>query len=271
MRSSRRRRRTADERASPDWVRSVFGHLVEAYPHLSPYKDKDLVRLARAVRHVERYAASDTRRGRPSRWPREGLVKLGSRLSDILARETGGRVSLATFVDHYLRVLDFPSDVLEALKKGAVNLFEAEQLARITPKRLGITSLEAKLKRADILSVHLRARASGAGLRRRVDELIRTESAGRDTSSLSPDETDQAEGGTLESLEDFDPYDTTHLFWEEVKQLGFAFRDIRREDLTEELIEELLKASQPLWGILAKIQRRKGSNRSEQSGKKVMV
>ena len=29
----------------------------------------------------------------------------------ILARETSGRVSFASFVDHYLRIFDFPSDV----------------------------------------------------------------------------------------------------------------------------------------------------------------
>ena len=40
----------------------------------------------------------------------------------------------------------------------------------------------------------------------------------------------------LEDLEDFDPYDFTHLFWEQLKQLGFAFREIKREDVTDEEI-----------------------------------
>jgi hypothetical protein len=61
----------------------------------------------------------------------------------------------------------------------------------------------------------------------------------------------------LEGLEDFDPYDPTHLFWEQIKQLGFAFRDIRREDVSDEEIEELLKASEPILAILSRIQRRK--------------
>jgi hypothetical protein len=58
-------------------------------------------------------------------------------------------------------------------------------------------------------------------------------------------------------LENFDPYDGTHLFWEEIKQLGFAFRNIGREDLTDELLDELFQASQPVWAVLAKIGRRK--------------
>jgi len=62
----------------------------------------------------------------------------------------------------------------------------------------------------------------------------------------------------LENLEDFDPYDSTHLFWEQLKQLGFAFREIRREDVTDEEIEGLLKASEPILTILSRIQRRKG-------------
>jgi hypothetical protein len=63
-------------------------------------------------------------------------------------------------------------------------------------------------------------------------------------------------------LEDFDPYDPTHLFWDQLKQLGFAFREIRREDVTDDEVEELLKASEPIMAIVAKIQRRKGQTQT---------
>jgi hypothetical protein len=49
----------------------------------------------------------------------------------------------------------------------------------------------------------------------------------------------------------------THLFWDQIKQPGFALRDIRREDVTDEEIDELLQASEPVLTILARIQRRK--------------
>jgi hypothetical protein len=39
--------------------------------------------------------------------------------------------------------------------------------------------------------------------------------------------------------------------------LGFALRDIRREDVQNEEIDELLKASEPVLTILSRIQRRK--------------
>jgi len=219
---------------------------------ISSCKEKEMVQLARAVRHVERYSATDTRRGRPSRWPREDLVRIGSRLTEILSRETDGRISVSTFVDHYLRILDFPPDVLEVLSRADVNLFEAEQLARVTAKRLGISPQGARRKRAELLSAHLASRSSGERLRRRINELLNPSRPEEVPSSPRGDGPEE-----VSNLEDFDPYDSTHLFWEEIKQLGFAFREIRREDLTDELIEELLHAAQPLWSVIAKIQRRK--------------
>jgi hypothetical protein len=252
MRVTRRRKRKPDRFASPDWVRSIFDQLKATFPLLSSLKEKDLVKLARAVRHVERYSATDTRRGRPSRWPREDLVKVGSKLAEILDRETQGGTSVATFVDHYLRILDFPPDVLEPLSKGEVNLFEAEQLARVTAGRLDVSQAEAKRKRVGILSAHLKSRSSGERLRRRINELLVPSKPEKVPSTPSADALEE-----YSNLEDFDPYDSTHLFWEEIKQLGFAFRGIRREDLTDELIDEILRAAQPLWAVLIKIQRRK--------------
>ncbi|HEX8091174.1 MAG TPA: hypothetical protein VF762_20125 [Blastocatellia bacterium] len=151
-------------------------------------------------------------------------------------------------MDHYLRILEFPSDVLEPLSKGEVNLFEAEQLARVRADRLDVSEAEAKRKRAGILSAHLKSRSSGERLRRRINELLalpRTERVPSAPSGSAPEE--------YSDLEYFDPYDSTHLFWEEIKQLGFAFREIRRGDLDDELLEELLKAAEPIWGVLRKI------------------
>jgi hypothetical protein len=68
---------------------------------------------------------------------------------------------------------------------------------------------------------------------------------------------DSSESSPDLDLEDFDPYDPTHLFWDQIKQLGFALRDIRREDVLDEEIDELLQASEPVLIILARIQKRK--------------
>ena len=129
MRATSRRNRQSDPLASPEAVSSIFAQLRVALPEIIPRRDKDLIRMLRAARHIQRYSASDTKRGRPSHWKREDLLKVSMSLSDILARETSSHISLASFVDHYLRLLDFPADVLAALSRGEINLFEAAQLA----------------------------------------------------------------------------------------------------------------------------------------------
>lgn len=247
LRATHRRPRRADLLASPQAVRSVFNQLRELLPALIPQSEKVLIRLLRAVRHVEKYPATDTKRGRPGRWKREDLLRVASNLRGILQRETSGRISIVTFIDHYIRVLDFPQDLIDSLEDGSINLFEAEQLMRLSSKRLHLTPGEARKKRAELLSTHLQARLSGERLRQRVNELLRSL---RDGS-----EEDRAEMVDIDHLEDFDPYDTSHLLWDEIRQLGFAFRNIRREDVTDEMLEELLRASGPLWAVLTKIQR----------------
>lgn len=251
MRATYRRTRKPDPLASVEAVRSLLHQLRSALPHIIPHTDKDLVRLLRAVRHIHRYAATDTRRGRPAHWPRPDLLRVGTQLTALLERETASHLSLSSFIDHYLRLLDFPADVLRALATAEINLFEAEQLARLTPERMASTPAQAKRLRQDLLATHVQARLSGERLRQRVAELLRVPAAAA------------AVQGEEEGLEDFDPYDPTHLFWDQIKQLGFALRDIGREDVMEEEIEELLKASEPVLTVLARIQRRREHKRAK--------
>lgn len=248
MRATRRRNRLSDPLASPEAVTSILNQLRTALLEIIPRRDKDLIRMLRAARHIQRYSASDTKRGRPSHWKREDLIKVSTSLNDILERETSSHISLASFVDHYLRLLDFPADVLAVLTQGEINLFEAAQLARITAERLGLTSSHARRTRAELLSTHLQTKESGPRLRERVNELLHASAYEVGAAKVVD---------VAQDLEDFDPYDPTHLFWDQIKQLGFALREITPNDVTEEEIDELLKASEPILTILARIQRRK--------------
>lgn len=148
--------------------------------------------------------------------------------------------------------------MIQVLEKGEINLFEAEQLARVTSRRLAVTADQAIRTRTELISSHLQTKASGARLRQRVNELLRASAAG----SM---EADNELATELGDLEDFDPYDSTHLFWEQLKQLGFAFREIRREDVSDEEVEELLKASEPILAILSRIQAAQRADESDQS------
>ena len=252
MRANLKRLRRKDPLASPHAVQSVLAQLRSALPQIIPRTDKDLIRMLRAARHIQKYSASETKRGRPSNWKREDLIKVSTILNEILERETSSHISLSSFVDHYLRLLEFPADVIQPLVSNQINLFEAAQLARVTPGSLGSASAQARRRRADLLSTHLQTKESGPGLRQRVKELLRA-SAEKSAEKVAVDKVIDSEL----DLEDFDPYDPTHLFWDQIKQLGFALRDIGPQDVTEEEIDELLRLSEPVLTVLARIQRRK--------------
>ncbi len=65
-------------------------------------------------------------------------------------------------------MLHFPSDVMEALSSGQINLQEAAQLARLTADRLGCSAQGARARRRELLQSHLMVRGSQPRLRARV-------------------------------------------------------------------------------------------------------
>lgn len=115
MKATRRRLRETDPLATPEAVCSICQLLSERMPDTIPSSEKHLVRFLYVVRHVERRPATDTKRGRPPRWPREKLMEVASQLRGILQGETSGRVSVNSFIGQYLPLLQFPSDVTDAL------------------------------------------------------------------------------------------------------------------------------------------------------------
>jgi hypothetical protein len=110
---------------------------------------------------------------------------------------------------------------------------------------------QAKRIRDDLLSTHLHTNESGRRLRHRVNEILR----------VSSGEAGAAEGVDLgQNLENFDPYDPTHLFWDRIKQLGFALRDIRREDvMDEETMDQFMAAMDGVSNVLHRIEKRRKS------------
>src|SRR2546421_1837252 len=105
MRARRRRTRRPDPLATAVGVRSICAALRERCPSLIPNSEQQLLKMLEAVRHVERRPATDTKRGRPARWPRETLLEVARHLRALLGRETQGRISLQSFTGQYLRLL----------------------------------------------------------------------------------------------------------------------------------------------------------------------
>jgi hypothetical protein len=218
-------------------------------PDIIPASEKQLSRFLFAVQHVERRPATDTKRGRPSRWPREQLVEAAGQLRSILGRETSGRVSLNSFVGQYLPILEFPSDVTDALSAGSINLHEAAQLSRLTPVRLDCTPAAAKSSRQELLRAHLLTRSSQNGLRARVKEVL------GEVVTVSSEQMASVVREVDELLE-IDPSDKRHLFYEEMKRLFYAMREIRPEDVDDESLDRFMAAADQLSSAIHAIELR---------------
>ncbi len=205
--------------------------------------------MIQAVRGLYARPATDTKRERPGRFPREQLLPVDSQLRAILARETS--ISVRSFVGQYLPILDFPRDVQEALERGEVNLFEAHQLARPTSARLLCTDGDARSQRRRLLEGHLLSQGSGAMLRERVKELLgeSVEPSATQTETLAVEKADE--------LLETDPLDSTHLFYEELRRIGRALREVEPEDLTEEDLDKLMPVLDQLGVVLFQVGKHK--------------
>ena len=156
-----------------------------------------------------------------------------------------------------MAVLDFPPDVAEMLGAGLVNLQEAAQLARLTPARLGSTAAGARARRAELLKSHLAAQGSQTRLRARVKDLL-GESRGDEV----------AEGlasavSKVDEMLEVDPSDTRHMFWEEMKRLFFAVREVEPEDLDEEMMNDFLRAMDGVSNVLHRLEKRRRKRKSQ--------
>jgi hypothetical protein len=199
------------------------------------------------VRNVERRPATDTKRGRPSHWPREKLMEAASQLRGILERETSGRVSVNSFIGQYIPILNYPSDVTDALSKGEINLHEAAQLARLTPERLETSPAKATSLRQEVLRAHQLARGSQNSLRARVKEIL------GEVVAISTEEMTSVVQKADELLE-IDPADKRHFFYEEMKRLFYAMREIQPEDIDDESLDQFMAAADQLSNAIYTIE-----------------
>jgi hypothetical protein len=228
-------------------------------PDVIPLSEKHLIKMLNAVRNVERRPASDTQRGRPSRWKRSDLIHVASHLRFLLDRETQGRVSLNSFISLYIRILNFPSDIVEALVADNINLFEATQLSRLTDERLNMTPSKARELRGEIIRAHVMAQGSEAGLRARVTDHLtqKTEQPiHKESRSLGID--------IIDDLIEIDPYDTRHLFWEELRRIAMALRQVTPEDIDDKILDDFLSASDQLSTVLARVEKRRQQRDNQQ-------
>ncbi|HEX7317648.1 MAG TPA: hypothetical protein VF297_27345 [Pyrinomonadaceae bacterium] len=249
MKATRRRSRRNDPLASAEGIGRVLDSLRSSLPEIIPRTHKNLVSLLNSVRGLYMRQPSETNRGRPARYAREQLLKVDSVLRDLLARETG--ISARSFIGQYLPILEFQRDVLDALERGDINLFEAHQLARLTARKLNGTDAEARSLRKRLLEAHLLAQGSGTLLRARVKEAL------GEAREPDPTETEVFAVSKADGLLEADPLDASHLFFEELRMISRALREIGPEEVSDEDLAEIMPAVDQITLTLQKIARRK--------------
>ena len=227
----------------------MLDSLQSSLPGFIPRSHKNLVSLLNSVRGLYMRQPTETKRGRPARYMREQLLRVDSVLRELLARETG--ISVRSFIGQYLPILEFPRDVLEALERVDINLFEAHQLARLTARKLNGTDAEARSLRKRLLDAHLLVQGSGTLLRIRVKEAL------GEMREPDPTETEVVAVSKADGLLEADPLDASHLFFEELRMISRALRDIGPEEVSDEDLAEIMPAVDQITLTLQKIARRK--------------
>jgi hypothetical protein len=71
----------------------------------------------------------------------------------------------------------------------------------------------------------------------------------------------------VDEMLEVDPSDTRHMFWEEMKRLFFAMRDMEPEDLDEETMEKFIAAMDQVSNVLFRVERKRQERQKSLSGK----
>jgi hypothetical protein len=260
MSRRRRRERAIDPLANPVAVREVLRALAARLPMEVPDNEREIIRMLRAASHCERRGWARSLRGRPSRYDRGKLSKLWEALAEELGRGTRPSVAPRTFTEHYLRLLSCPQDAIAALLDGRINLFEALQLARITPKTTGMSASGASKLRARVLAAHVAARGSAKQLYERVNELLgkpRTPEPGPRSSSIyRRGLDDDGDGEELDAETDAYLSDPGALFADQLRQIAIEMARIDAGEVTEAETTALFDLLDQLYLRASKVARR---------------
>lgn len=257
--ATRRRERQSEPLAHRESVKSVLEELRRELAGVVPAGQKQLMSMLRAAGQLERGRRRLGAGQRKSRWQVEDLARVTATLRRILQRETSGRIGVRSFIEHYLQILAMPEDVVEALESGKLNLFEAEQLARLKRDTLALSAEDARVKRRAMLATHLETGESGNRLRERVNAMLRggelQEPAKRSTNEVGLTEEMSLAIAEIEAaVSDVDP---TDLFYDYLVQMVLALRATDPHELTEAEINQLFASGDELLNILHRAKLRK--------------
>jgi hypothetical protein len=249
MKATRRRKRQPDALASRAAVSRVMSDFRASLPESISKKNKEIISLLRAAVYYERSPGAVSRRGRKSPWSEDEIRTAAGNLRQVLLRGTY-TVGMRSFVEHYLLIPEFPEDVVRPLERGEINLFEAEQLARLASKRTGPGDEEQlRERRSALLRTHLQSGESGIRLKARVDALLRqfrNPAASERSLPLASPERNIASAFEIELASFSQELSPDHFFYEYLQMIGSYMREIRADEIPAQAMERLLFQSEQL-------------------------
>lgn len=134
-----------------------------------------------------------------------------------------------------------------ALSGTEINLHEATQLARLTRGRLDTTPTKAQAMRSEVLSAHQLARGSQNSLRARVKEIL-----GEAVAISTAEMTSVVQ--KVDELLEIDPSDKRHFFYEGMKRLFYAMREVQPDVIDDESFDQFMAAADQLSNVIYAIE-----------------
>lgn len=128
-------------------------------------------------------------------------------------------------------------------------------MSRLTPERMDCTPAAAKASREEVLRAHLLAHGSQNSLRVRVKEML-----GEVVTVTSEQMTSVVQ--KVDELLEINPSDKRHFFYEEMKRLFYAMREIRPEDIDDESLDQFMAAADQLSNAINAIELRSRRKKS---------
>lgn len=122
----------------------------------------------------------------------------------------------------------------------------------------------ARTRRIELLKQHLAVKGSQTRLRSLVKEIL-GESAAQAVSS----ENMARVVAHVDELLEIDPQDARHLFWEEMKRVFYAMREVRLEDLDEQMMNEFMAAMDGVSNVLFRIEKRRQAHSKQMQRLKI--
>jgi hypothetical protein len=74
-----------------------------------------------------------------------------------------------------------------------------------------------------------------------------------------------------DELLEVDPTDARHMFWEEMKRLFYAMKEMEPEDLDEETMDDFLTAMDGVSNVIFRIERRRQERHREAAGGRLQI